>query len=369
MKIAYITEWNPYEPSGVLQKMQAQVAAWKMAGESVRVFFVIPTRNTPSNFDPQDDVEIIGRISQKNLDRFRFARLGYVNKIISASALRRSVAGFDPDIIYFRHQGPWYPGIGRTLRLAPTVVELNGNLAGAALWGRTSVVFSRLTDSLWKRLITAYVAVSPDIADEYRDTGKSIGIIPNSLPKIPNPLPPTDNSTPAFVFVGSVLAEGGAWHGIEKIFDLAAKLPDSRFEIVGLARTDLSNQQVPDNVRLHGPKYGSDLEAVYRSCDIGLGTLALHRRGMETNSALKPLEYLSFGLPVVLGYQETEPELNSADYTLHIGNHEENVLESIDDIAAFAEKWRGKRVHADLEYLSSAVVERRRLDFLFLWRK
>lgn len=364
MKIAYITEWNPYEPSGVLQKMQAQVASWKRAGESVRVFFVVPTRNTPFAFDPKDDIEIIGRISQKTLDRFKFARLGYVNKIISANALRRGVADFQPDIIYFRHQGPWYPGIGRTLRLAPTVVELNGNSAGAVIWGRANAAFSALTDSLWKRLVTAYVAVSPDIADEYSGAGKPIGIIPNSLPLIPSPLPPTNNNTPAFVFVGSALADGGAWHGVEKIIDLAAKLPDSQFEIVGLTRDDLTAQAVPDNVRLHGPKYGGDLEAVYRSCDIGLGTLALHRRGMETTSALKPLEYLAFGLPVILGYRETEPELNSAEYTLLIGNHEENVLNSIDDIAAFAEKWRGKRVTADLEYLSSAVVERRRLDFL-----
>lgn len=364
MKIAYVTEWDPHAPSGVLHKMSAQVEAWKSAGENVRIFFLAPRRDTPAAIDFGGSAAIIGRIAQASLERYRFARLGYVNKVVSAAVLRRAVKAFAPDVIYYRRQGPWYPGIGRILDLAPTVAELNGNAAGDAAFGKLNAAFTQATDTLWKRSVDGFVAVSPEIADEVRATGKPVETIPNSLARAPQPLPPTGNDAPAFVFVGSPLVNGGAWHGVDKIVDLATLLPRARFEIVGLTRAEMPVQEIPGNLRFHGPKFGADLKAVYRSCDVGLGTLALHRRGMETNSALKPLEYLSFGLPVVLGYRETEEALNAADYTLYIGNHEGNVRDHIDEIAAFAEAWRGKRVTADLNYLSGPVVERRRLGFL-----
>ena len=364
MRIAYVTEWNPYEPSGVLQKILGQVMAWKSAGASVRIFALAPVRDSLCAFDFDDHGEVIGRISQAALERFRFARLGYFNKIGSAIVLRNVVEKFDPDVIYYRHQGPWYPGIGKILRLAPSVAELNGNAEGEIVWGQLSARVQHLTDPLWQRFVTAFLAVSPDIAEDFRGKGKPVAVIPNSLPCNPRPLAPTKNKTPAFVFVGSALPGGGAWHGIDKIIDLATHLPASCFEIVGFMRSDLSDLSIPDNVRFHGPKYGKELEAIYQKCDVGIGTLALHRRGMNTTSALKPLEYLIFGLPVILGYTETEPRLNSADYTLSIGNHEGNIRDNIESITAFAENWRGRRVLADLKYLSSSIIERRRLDFL-----
>ena len=364
MRIAYVTEWSPYEKSGVLLKILGQVSAWKAAGASVRIFALAPVRNSNCAFNFESHGEVIGRISQNSLTRFRFARLGYVNKIMSVLALKAAVKQFNPDVIYYRRQGPWYPGIGSVLRLSPTVRELNGNTAGAAIWGKLNVRIERISDQILERFVTAYIAVSPDIAEEFSSIGRPVAVIPNSLPRHPDALPPTKNKTPAFVFVGSVVADGGEWHGIDKILVMAAKLPASRFEIVGTSRADLAGHAIPDNVRFHGPKYGEELEEIYQNCDIGIGTLALHRRGMATNSALKPLEYLIFGLPVILGYRETEPALNSAEYTLFIGNHERNVLDSIDEITAFAEAWKGRRVSADLGYLSSDVVERRRLDFL-----
>jgi glycosyltransferase involved in cell wall biosynthesis len=364
MRIAYVTEWNPYDPSGVLRKIMGQVTAWTRAGVDVRVFAVAATRDTACALDFERHGEVVGRISQDSLDRYGFARLGYVNKVASAPALRRAVKTFNPDIIYYRQQGPWYPGLGAVLRLAPTVAELNGTAAGEAPWGWLNVAYRRATCRRWQRLVAGFVAVSPGIADEYRALDKPIAVVPNSMPTAPDPLPPTANEAPAFVFVGSALANDGAWHGVDKILDLAQALPASRFEIVGMTQADLGEPRMPPNLRFHGPKYGNDLEAIYRSCDVGIGTLALHRRNLEINSALKPLEYLTFGLPVVLGYREVEAALNDADYALHIGNHEKNVVQSIDAIADFAGRWCGQRVTSDLGYLSSDVIEGRRLEFL-----
>ena len=60
-----------------------------------------------------------------------------------------------------------------------------------------------------------------------------------------------------------------------------------------------------------------------------------------------------YGLPVILGYRETEPALNAAPYSLSIGNSEDNVARNTEAIRRFAEAWRGKRVTADLTYLSA----------------
>jgi hypothetical protein len=114
----------------------------------------------------------------------------------------------------------------------------------------------------------------------------------------------------------------------------------------------------------HGQKYGDDLARIYRESDVGIGTLALHRRSIDENSALKPLEYLMHGLPVVLGYRETEAQLNDANYTLNIGNYEYNVSDKINEIDSFARAWLRKRVTSDLSYLSRAVIERKRLEFM-----
>ena len=364
MRIAYVTEWNPYEQSGVLKKIVGQVAAWKALGFDARIFSLAPLQKSTTAFDFASHGEVIGIISQQNVSRFRAARLGYLNKVASASRLRKAVKAFAPDIIYYRRQGPWYPGLGKILRIAPAVAELNGNAAGEAIWGKLNSSFGMISKQLTDRYISAYVTVSPEIAAEYLGTGKNVKVIPNSLSQKPRPLLPTNNKWPAFVFVGSSLTKGGAWHGVDKIIDLALRLPQCQFEIVGIPRTAIDKDTLPQNVQFHGPKFGAELEEIYQRADIGIGTLALHRRGMEINSALKPLEYLIFGLPVIIGYRETETLFNFSEYTLLIGNHERNVVESLESIVAFSEKWRGRRVTADLGYLSSDVIERRRLDFL-----
>ncbi|MBT3069768.1 glycosyltransferase [Rhodomicrobium sp. Az07] len=364
MKIAYVTEWSPFAPTGVLRKMLGQISSWKAAGHEAHIFSLTPLHRKPGAFEFDRHGEIIGCIRQDHLERFRHARLGFVNKLLSAPTLAGAVGAYRPDVIYYRQNGPWYPGIGAVLRLAPTVAELNGNIAQEVVWGRANALYRSWTQGRLWRHVHGFVSVSYDIASEYRQFGKPIAVIPNSMWGPPQLTKASANMAPAFVFVGSQLADNGAWHGVDKIMRLARAMPASRFNIVGLTRADTPDLSPPPNVFFHGPLFGEQLEAIYRNSDVGIGTLALHRRFMDTNSALKPLEYLMYGLPVILGYRETEERLNNADYALLIGNHEQNVTDNLEAIAAFAEFWRGRRVTADLGYLSGEQIEQRRLAFL-----
>jgi len=92
--------------------------------------------------------------------------------------------------------------------------------------------------------------------------------------------------------------------------------------------------------------------------------LALHRKSMEETSALKPLEYLMYGLPIILGYRETEDGINKAPFTLYIGNHDNNVCDNITQISAFSKEWCRKRVSTDLSFISAPTIEQRRINFM-----
>ena len=349
-------------PTGVLRKIISQVTAWKERGHEVRLYSLVPPQPRPAALEYDGHGEIFGTIPQLNLDRIHWAHLGYLNKVLTAPRIARRLREDKPHILYYRQQGPWYPGLMSILSTAPCVMEINANLSEASHWGLLQRLYTEATRGRVLSSASALVCVSRAIAAEFARFGKPVHVVPNSMWENPDPLPPTGNAKPVFIFVGSVLAGGKSWHGVDKLFLLAAALPDCIFHIVGLSKSDYPGQTVPYNIRFHGPLYGKDLLNIYRKSDVGIGALALHRRGIDENSALKPLEYLMHGLPVILGYRETEPALNFASYTLHIENHEGNVAENVEAIRRFADAWCNRRVTEDLTYLSRDVIETRRLE-------
>jgi hypothetical protein len=245
------------------------------------------------------------------------------------------------------------------------VMEINTDEAAEhQLWGTAFNTLYRLTQSRILDAAAAFVSVTDEIARPYRTSGKPVAVVPNSFWGKASPLPPTTNQTPAFVFVGSRLTGGGSWHGADKILTLARALQNSRFHLVGLTEGDFASETLPPNVEMHGYLSGSSLAAVFAASDVGLGTLALHRKGMDEACPLKVRDYLMHGLPVVIGYREAEKRLNDAAYVLRIANTEGNVASAIADIQTFADRWRGCRVDEDLSFLSQTSAERRRLDFL-----
>ncbi len=365
VKITYITEWSPHEPSGVLRKIVAQAASWKKMGHDVEILALAPLTNRPPAMSFSQYGRVMGTISHDRMAAARVRGLAYFNKILTVPSILREIANNQPDIIYYRQHGPWYPGLKRILSTAPVVMEVNANLGEVRHWGSLHALVTRFTQKRVWDDVDGFACVSRTIAEEYSALGKPVATIANSMPgPSDSRLPPTTNTHPNFIFVSSLLTGGSSWHGADKLLQLAKHLPDSIFNIVGMDWNDLGWPERPPNVLAHGRLHGDALVEVYRSSDIGLGALAMHRKGQQENSALKPLEYLMYGLPVVLGYRETEDRINNASYTLQIGNYEENVRDNLTRIAEFAKIWRGMRIESDLSYLSADVIERRRMTFL-----
>lgn len=362
MKIAYLTEWSPRLPTGVLRKILGQVTAWKSLGHSVLLFSLSPLYSNASALDYDSHGEVFGVICQSTLERYRWARLGYVNKILTAPRIVRRLRHERPDILYYRQQGPWYPGLSRILKCAPCVMEINTLPSEVNYWGRGMALLANATNSgLWSEA-AAFVCVSHASANVFSELGKPVKVVPNSMWGSPNMrLPPSGNRVAAFIFVGSA---GQSWHGVDKILRLASDLPDHSFHVVGLSREEIVSGPIPINVMVHGALFGKDLVDVYRQSDVGLSTLALHRLGFDNTSSLKTLEYLMYGLPVVLGCRETADQLNNADYTLSLPNTPSNTVDHVNAIREFANRWCSRRVTDDLTYLSRATIERQRLGFL-----
>lgn len=367
MRIAYVTEWSPYTESGVIKKIIGQTEAWIAIGHESWVFALVPPKPKQKVLPAFQRIgEMFGVIPQSWLDRLPWARLGYFNKILTVRQARRAILHFNPDVIYYRQQGPWYPGLlylfpGRI----PLIVEANANEdAEARLWGTGLSMLRRLTQNRLAKRADGFVGVTAEIATTYARWPAAAVAIPNAMTRPFAPLPPTGNAHPKFVFVGSAGVAGRNWHGLDLLLRLATTVPKYEFSIVGTTSDNLLDVPKPKNVRFLGPQYGSALEDVYRTHDVAISSLAIHRAGVREASPLKTREYLSYGLPVVVAYEEAEPKLHAQPYVLRIETRDVDIESQAAAIAAFGRQWTNRRIDADLSALGSAAIEAKRLDFL-----
>jgi hypothetical protein len=366
LRIAYFTEWGPYQPSGVLRKLVGQVEAWRELGAEAKMFSLAARQPSAPALGFDSIGEVRGVLSAAAVSRWPSCRLGYFNKLASSHSVRNALREFRPDIIYYRQQGPWYPGLGRILSVAPTVMEINTDEAAEnLLWGR---LYARFYSALQSRVLggaSGFVAVTSELADRWRIFGKPVEVVPNGFwGPAPGPIPPSGNTTAAFAFIGTKFNCSEDWYGVDKILGLANALPSNAFQFVGLSAHDLLDHKVPANVSLHGPLDSAGIARVFARCDIGIGSMAFHRKNMLEACTLKVRDYLMHRMPVVFGYREAEDRLNRAPYMLQLPNEEGNVSRSVDAIRDFAAAWCNRRVDEELGFMSRQAIESRRLNFL-----
>lgn len=119
----------------------------------------------------------------------------------------------------------------------------------------------------------------------------------------------------------------------------------------------------------HGRLDRRDYEPLMYQADVAIGTMALYRKGMNEASPLKVREYLAYGLPVIIGYQDTDfPE--SVPFLLQLTNASGNLEHHLAEIDAFVQNWRGKRVlREQIQHLDNRVKEIVRLEYMDRIRK
>jgi glycosyltransferase involved in cell wall biosynthesis len=357
MRVAllWFTEDGP--SSGVGQKLLAQTRALTAAGADVRLVVGAPAERAVEWTAIADGV--IGLAVAMDAPGAR-ALPGVWRQQRQVLA---TVEAHRPDVVYLRHP-LWFPGLDRLATRLPVVLEVNGDdTVELRTVAPRKHVLNRATRGLLLRRARGLVVVSHELARRraFARYERPVLVLGNAVDLDAHPpLAPTTAARARLVFVGS---PSMAWHGVDRLLDLARRRPQWDVDVVGAAAPD--GHPVPDNVVFHGVLTGEALAAVIAQADVGVGSLAMHRAGLSEASPLKSRQYLAHGLPVVAGYRDTD-----------LGSESEVVLEvpsedgpldaaSLERLTAFVARWHGRRVDRSLvQHLTHDAKAQARLGFL-----
>lgn len=317
MRIAYVGRWSGDQGDGVRAKVEGQAAEWRRRGHEVELF---------------------------PLPLVSYGRRGaaIAHSVRETARVRRDVRRWRPDVAYVRY-GLYLPWLRPLQRRVPTVVELNADdRAEAAALGQRG---RRLLNEVSRRSLLGgargVVCVAHEIARDVAPAGKPARVIANGvdLGDVAPP-PPRQGERPLAAFLAGVPMP---WHGIDKLLALARALPGHDFALVGVERAAVEGP-LPPNVELHPPTSRAGYAELLARADVGIGSLAMHRAGLDEASPLKVREYLVHGLPVVIGFEDTDFIGDEPWFLLRLPNDEANVREGAERIGAFVEGVRGRRV-------------------------
>jgi glycosyltransferase involved in cell wall biosynthesis len=107
------------------------------------------------------------------------------------------------------------------------------------------------------------------------------------------------------------------FHGYDRILHGIAGASEAtrdiiHFNIIGVGPEleNLKNISQANNINrcvtFWGYRAGEDLKKILLKTDLGIGTLAMHRKNITTDSSLKTREYFAHGLPVLLAAEDND---------------------------------------------------------------
>ena len=342
MRIAYAFYWNGSR-DGVTAKIATQVALWREAGHDVGAFQL--KRGSSSGAAAPGE-----------------RLFGFTSALRRVSATRRLAAAlgdYRPDLLYLRYD-LFVPPLRSLLSRFTSAVELNEGRAEYRLRGRAVAAYDGLNRRLTLAGANGLVAVTNEIIREHPLEGPWV-VIGNGIDlRRYEPLPPTPGGRARAVFLGSAWL---VWHGVDKIIELARLLPEVDFDLIGPAPVDLPS--APPNVHVHGHLSPGAYGPLLARADVAIGTLAFHRAGLHEGSPLKTREYLAYGLPVVIGYRDTDFLDEHPWFLCELPNEDAGVDRDADRVRAFIEAVKGRRVPqaAVADRIGAVGKERRRLEF------
>lgn len=163
------------------------------------------------------------------------------------------------------------------------------------------------------------------------------------------------------------------WHGIDRfLFSLIEygqrnKNRKIEFNIIGegfesdkLKKIINNNLFLKKIVKFQGFKSGRELEEIYNETDIGIGSLGIHRIGLEEVQPLKNREYAAKGLPFVIGFND--PDFEESKYVYKVANKEE-IIEIENIIKWYLENnFKSVEIRKDAERFSWDIQLKKVID-------
>lgn len=354
MRIAYMVHLNMERDSGVFKKVVSQIQEWVKIAE-IKVFLITRMSIVAESLKSQTNCNLA-------LYQYMDGLVGYPSRISAFKKAVTDIIAWDPDVIYTR-QDYYYPPVKQLAIIKPLIIEINTNdIKEIWKYSKLQWVYHLMTRGLILSKASGFVFVCSELAElqQYKKYNKPYAVIGNSYPIDGiEPFSPADTEVIRLVFIGQ---SGCPWHGVDKIACLAKLCPEWQFELIGISQAELGHD-LPVNLHLHGKLGNAQYAQILQSSDCAIGTMALHRIGMAEASPLKVREYLAYGLPVIIGYKDTDfPD--GAPFLLELPNREDNVSSNIQLIQNFITEWKGKRVpHEAILHLGTVQKEAKRLDF------
>lgn len=363
MRIAYVYGGADLSRNaGVTGKIIDQVQAWSRSAHEVQLFLqtysagglsehLVREAGVTANLFMDAPVRGAGALGAA------YRRLGTIG------ALSRAVRDWQPTLVYFRFSVS-YPALARLAREIPTVLEINTD--DLQEWRRHlptyKYLYHRITRSQLLRRAAGVVFATGELASPARFSplADMRVVIANgvALHRYGTGSPKGDGRR-RIAFIGE---PGFAWHGVDKLLELARACPDWDFDVIGYGPQDLMTT-APPNVRCHGYLGAERYGGIVANADAAVGTLALHRKGMEEACPLKVREYLARGIPTVIGYRDTDFP-RGGWFLLQLPNAEDNISANVGTIRGFVERMRGRRVsREEIGHLDVEVKEQQRLAF------
>lgn len=362
MRVAYVVVERVAGNHGVPKKFAYQLAAWRKAGATCELFAAAEDADAPTRL-------VEGQIFHRNRLRGPFAQWKEDRRVLSE--LVEALDDWKPDLVYLRwgYHKPEYIKISDRY---PTIIEINGDiLETAKLRAKERKGLQRLLGfyvqaslpSLLSRA-AGFIAVTHEVAKLSYLTkyGTPVGVYPNSIDLAEYSVLPftcDENELPRIVFIGNF----APWHGLDRVVELG-KLTEGRLEI-DIIGCDAPRESVPSNVTFHGYLKKEDYSKIFAKASVGLDGLALFRKRMDEACPLKIREYLACGLPFILSARDTAFFDHEPDWILRIGNSENSVKDSVEDIVSFANQMKGRRIpHQETSaFIDSNVIEGEKVKF------
>ena len=381
MKIAYLLYLDVEKYDGVASKVVSQLKAWQNLGHEIKLLCVVPKllvhENPLSKLGSHAEFFVEGKVFGASSGLIS----GWFKPDQTQRSILASLSAFSPDIVYYRNTA-YSSTIHSINKQYKTVCEVNTKELSEykhQIFNSLKYFFRFAHFLAFHRYsftnVNGVVGVTYEIIQEIQQRGYKgkMAVIPNSVDisrfskwkQSTN----TKRKIPKLVFIGT---PGMAWHGVDRIVKIAEMTVDQlEFHIIGYGEKDFPS--FPKNIKFYGVLPYHKTADIISSCDIGLGTMALYRKEMEEACPLKVRECLAYGLPMILGYndtafipKETPATAEYPDFILRIPNHSNDLKGDAKKVLQFSNKFFGKTISVEevAPFIDVEFIEKRRLDFL-----
>ena len=296
MRIVYVTSISLAEQTGAREHILEMVRGLEKLGHGVRLI-------SPTGF-------------------VRGVPAAVQRKLALARLVRQGIEDFEPHLAYFRY------GAGDVLAFRqiskaglPCVVELNSKHRQEIRLGKRWLpYFISLATDRWMFAIAAGIASVTNEMYEHAIARNGVnkpfllaknGVNVESFALGYNPdlrkQYQTPGNAPVLAFIG-LMAQ---WQGLDILFKALAEPELKEFYLWLIGSDDhgrfrhlIPNKEVLGRLRFIPWQPVSTLAEILSAVDVGIGALAIDRKGMEETQTLKLRTYLAAGVPSLLGHKD-----------------------------------------------------------------